>query len=143
MLGYPGHRSSRTVHDANDIMPVWSPDGGRVLFASDRDEQRQRLFQKHANSASAEELVLDLKTTSTVPYAWSPDGRFIPSARSPVGPANPLFRARLAGGPTTTVGFTAQYDVTRDGRFLLNVPVAEPPRAAMQVVLNRAAVSAP
>jgi Tol biopolymer transport system component len=234
--------SRLTVGEGNDVMPVWSPDGARILFASDRGTGRQAIFRKGANSAAAEELVLDLNPTSTVPYSWSPDGRLIlhrlmngvffstgilatagnapprlyaerdyvltnaevspdgrfvaytandsgrfevfvesfpepgsrwpvsreggghprwrpdgrelyyyapdgslmatpiqPGAASPVGVPTPLFRTRLAGGPTSTVGFTAQYDVTRDGRFLLNVPVADPPRPVIHVVLNWAA----
>ena len=49
-----------------------------------------------------------------------------------------LFSARLLGGPSTVVGFRAQYDVTADGqRFLLNVPVDEEASSpALTVVLN-------
>jgi hypothetical protein len=56
-----------------------------------------------------------------------------------VGTPVPLFTPQLLNGPTTTVGFRAQYDVTRDGRrFLLNVPVADTSGnlPSISVVLN-------
>ena len=52
----------------------------------------------------------------------------------------PLFEARLLNGPRGGFGFRAQYDVARDGRLLLNVPVDDtsaPP--SITVVLNWAA----
>lgn len=57
-----------------------------------------------------------------------------------VGSAVPLFRAQMLNGPTTAVGFRAQYDVTPDGqRFLLNVPVEKAQTSSITVVLNWAA----
>ncbi len=58
-----------------------------------------------------------------------------------VGVPVPLFSARILGGPSTVVGFRAQYDVTANGqRFLLNVPVDEEASSpAITVVLNWAA----
>jgi hypothetical protein len=43
-----------------------------------------------------------------------------------VGTSVPLFSTRLLNGPTSPLGFRAQYDVTRDGqRFLLNLPAED------------------
>lgn len=58
-----------------------------------------------------------------------------------VGAPVPLFIARILGGPSTVVGFRAQYDVTAHGqRFLLNMPVDEQASSpAITVVLNWAA----
>jgi len=53
-----------------------------------------------------------------------------------VGAATALFMPRLLNGPRATVGFRAQYDVTHDGRFLLNVPVADAPVPPITVILN-------
>ena len=55
-----------------------------------------------------------------------------------VGTPDPLFTARLLGGPAAVAGFRAQYDVSAKGqRFLLNVPVDETPEfTAITVVLH-------
>ena len=45
-----------------------------------------------------------------------------------VGGAVPLFQARLLNGPAPGPRFRQRYDLARDGRFLLNVPlVTRPP----------------
>jgi serine/threonine protein kinase/Tol biopolymer transport system component len=56
-----------------------------------------------------------------------------------IGAPVPLFTPGLLNGPVVGVGFRAQYDVARDGRFLLNVPVGDPPPSPIAVVLNWAA----
>jgi dipeptidyl aminopeptidase/acylaminoacyl peptidase len=78
-------------------------------------------------------------------FYYAGDGRLMAvpvtaGAALEVGSAVPLFRAEMLNGPSTAVGFRAQYDVTPDGqRFLLNVPVAEARRPSITVVLNWAA----
>ena len=68
--------SSRLTSDpANDYFPVWSPDGNRIVWGSNR-EGKYQLYQKLASGIGPEELLL----TSDVligPHSWSPDGRFI------------------------------------------------------------------
>jgi hypothetical protein len=53
-----------------------------------------------------------------------------------VGAAIPLFEARLLNGPIVSAGFRLQYDVARDGRFLLNVPVEDAIPPSITVVVN-------
>ncbi|HYT31056.1 MAG TPA: hypothetical protein VEO37_00560, partial [Thermoanaerobaculia bacterium] len=59
----------------NQTHPVWSPDGSRIVFASDRDGA-SNLHQKASSGAGSEELLLasDSAKSST---DWSLDGRFI------------------------------------------------------------------
>jgi Tol biopolymer transport system component len=68
--------STRFTFDLSiELFPVWSPDGTRIVFASDREGPRQ-LYLKNASGAGKEELLL--KTDSNkIPMDWSPDGRFI------------------------------------------------------------------
>jgi len=64
-----------TRNAANDWHPVWSADGTRLLFNSDRGGKSEGLlYMKSALDASAEETqVLDMESS---PTDWSPDGRW-------------------------------------------------------------------
>jgi Tol biopolymer transport system component len=70
-----GNPTRFTFDPASDLFPVWSPDGSRIVFASDRQGPRY-LYQRSATGAGKEELLL--KTDfNTYADDWSPDGRFI------------------------------------------------------------------
>ncbi len=56
--------------------PVWSPDGTRIVFASDRDGGVFNLYQKVASGAKDEQLLLKTPANKT-PTSWSRDGRFL------------------------------------------------------------------
>jgi Tol biopolymer transport system component/predicted Ser/Thr protein kinase len=56
----PDHAFSRFTFDAaNDIFPVWSQDGKSILFSSDQGGQLG-LYEKSANGASGEHLLLQM-----------------------------------------------------------------------------------
>ncbi|HJU41430.1 MAG TPA: protein kinase [Vicinamibacterales bacterium] len=62
-----------TTHSATDWVPVWSPDGGTLVFASDRQGQSS-LFRAPADGSSPEKL-LYRGPAGAFPNDWSPDGR--------------------------------------------------------------------
>jgi eukaryotic-like serine/threonine-protein kinase len=67
-----------TFNPAIDAMPVWSPDGARILFASSRN-QKFDLFVKNTDG-SQEEKLLDFDNAGKAdryPYDWSRDGKYI------------------------------------------------------------------
>ena len=68
--------ASRFTFDAaNDAWPVWSPDGSRIVFLSNRSSA-PGIYQKMANGAGSEELLLMAPNLRTID-SWSPDGRFL------------------------------------------------------------------
>ena len=68
--------SSRLTADASlHYSPLWSPDGSRVVFSSDRNGPYD-LYQRAASGAGEEEL-LARSSDDKVATDWSEDGRFI------------------------------------------------------------------
>jgi len=68
-----GVASRFTFHPALDGAPIWSPDGSRLVFFSNRSGDPV-LYQKLASRAGPEE---QLPGSSGIPLNWSRDGRFI------------------------------------------------------------------
>jgi len=69
--------ASRFTFDAhNDIYPVWSPDGSRIAFGSDRDGGVFSVYEKPANGATSEVLLLKAPE-GAAPYSWAPDGQVL------------------------------------------------------------------
>jgi eukaryotic-like serine/threonine-protein kinase len=68
-------RTRLTFDPAVDGLPVWSPDGQRIAFTSDRTGQPQ-VFVKDINGSSTEQRVAQSPFVM-FPTAWSRDGRSI------------------------------------------------------------------
>jgi Tol biopolymer transport system component/DNA-binding winged helix-turn-helix (wHTH) protein len=67
---------SRFTSDvADDVMPVWSPAGDRIVFSSNRRGIGD-LYQKSVTAGGSEELLLSTVQTK-IATDWSPDGRFV------------------------------------------------------------------
>ena len=75
--------------DHDDYKPVWSPDGQRIAFVSDRDENASEIYVMDADGSNQHRLTnhrADVNTTlkhydpwtdSDFGPVWSPDGRSI------------------------------------------------------------------
>jgi len=59
----------------DDVGPVWSPDGTRITFASNRKGTHD-IYQKPASGGGREELLFSDPNEKGV-SDWSPDGRFV------------------------------------------------------------------
>lgn len=66
-------RTRFTFDQGNDSGGVWSPDGTRLAFASDRG-QDWAAYVKSLSGVGEEELVVAIEGTSMFPESWSPDG---------------------------------------------------------------------
>ncbi len=64
-----------TFHPASDSNPIWSPDGSRIAFQSNREGQFD-LYMKNTSGAGQEELLLK-SASSKWPSSWSADGRLL------------------------------------------------------------------
>ena len=71
-----GARTSRLTFDAaSHQFPVWSPDGARIVFMSNRTGKFD-LYQKLTSGAAVEERLVASDQTK-VSTSWSADGRFL------------------------------------------------------------------
>jgi eukaryotic-like serine/threonine-protein kinase len=64
-----------TFDFARDFMPVWSPDGGSIVWSSQRDGG-DNLYQKSSNFIGDETALLK-SPEQKFPQDWSRDGRFV------------------------------------------------------------------
>jgi len=68
-----GTRMRLTV-EGNNASPVWTLDGTRVTFSSDRDGP-QNLYWKPADGSGQAEFLLNMNSQNNlIPTSWSPDG---------------------------------------------------------------------
>jgi eukaryotic-like serine/threonine-protein kinase len=76
-----GSTKRLTFDPALDAVPVWSPDGSRVIFASTRQNVFD-LYLKNADGAQEEKLLLHTDADK-YPNAWSRDGKYVLYAQGP------------------------------------------------------------
>jgi Tol biopolymer transport system component len=69
-----GTATPLTLHEAHDYMPVWSPDGKQIAFASDRYGNFD-VFVIPAEGGEAKRLTFH--SASEAPYTFSPDGKSV------------------------------------------------------------------
>jgi serine/threonine protein kinase len=70
-----GAMSRFTYHPADDLNPVWSKDGRRIYFTSDRKGARD-IFQKKVDATEEEELIFASPQSKSL-EDLSPDGRLL------------------------------------------------------------------
>jgi eukaryotic-like serine/threonine-protein kinase len=69
---FSGRPLTRLTFEGNDnLFPVWTPDGNRIAFASNKEGQLNIFWQLADGSGGLERL------TTGVPMSWSPDGQLL------------------------------------------------------------------
>ncbi len=103
-----------TFHQALDIWPVWSPDGTKVAFSSNRDGIFG-VFVKPADGVGAETKLFGI-AENTAPVDWSSDGRYILLLR--VGGSTRWDLVAIpANGDSTMIPVATTPFVELEGRF--------------------------
>jgi len=122
-----GTATQLTLHEAHDYMPVWSPDGRQIAFASDRYGNFD-VFVIQAEGGEAKRLTYH--SASEVPYTFSPDGKSVlfgaarmdqaANRQFPTGSMPELYSVSLNGGRVSQVLTTPAEEVkySDDGKLL-------------------------
>ena len=79
-----GATTRLTFDAADDLNPVWSPDGTRIAFTSDRKGERD-IYQKLSDGSGPDELLLEGRDGQKNLEDWSPDGKYLLYNHQPAG----------------------------------------------------------
>lgn len=118
-----GHSAQLTTGNDRNLQPVWSPDGDRVAFISDRDGNLE-LYLMNANGSELTRLT-DSAGNEGHP-TWSPDGTVIVFERTQEAPAtgktSHLFAVSLENGSVRQLTNSPDNDYhpswSPDGRYI-------------------------
>ena len=114
-----------TFHAARDSFPVWSPDGERVAFASERDGGMNVFWKTTDGTGEAERLTTPTAGRRTLPSSWAPDGTLV-LVEAPSGGQLDIavlsLDAERALETLIATEFNEPYpEVSPDGRWLAHV----------------------
>jgi Tol biopolymer transport system component/predicted Ser/Thr protein kinase len=109
-----------TFDPASDMMAVWSPDGSRLVFASNRAGVYD-IYEQASSGVGSEDVLLK-SGEPKYPYDWSPDGRWL--LYGVLGANLDLWVVHPAAGERKPVRYLAsqfnksQARFSPDGRFI-------------------------
>jgi Tol biopolymer transport system component len=139
-----------TTHQAVDGFPVWSPDGSRVVFHSQRNGTFDVWIKRSSGAVGSEELLIGTAANEW-PLDWSRDGRFLlyhrsdqdysssdllalpmtGSGRDPIAVATTPFEERL--GQFSPDGRWIAYETNESGRREVVVQAFPQPGAPVHI----------
>ena len=101
-----GQAARLTTNNAFDSNPIWSPDGQKIAFVSDRENSNKDIFLMPATGGTAKRLTTH--TSTEKPYTFTPDGKYIvysahyqdpvKSALFPTSMLSELYKVSVEGG---------------------------------------------
>ena len=117
-----GLRTRYTFDAANDAPSIWSPDGSRIVFSSNRKGHFD-LYQNVSDGSGTEAPLLE-DNLDKLPESWSPDGRFILFMTNGGSTGTALFVLPLTGDrkpvPFLKTQFNELYgQFSPDGRWVV------------------------
>jgi serine/threonine protein kinase len=118
ILGSSGGTTRFTSDQKDDFNPVWSPDGSRIAFTSDRKGPRD-LYWKPVAGNSPEELLF-ASSNQKAADDWSPDGKFVLFNDNTSGEvmALPIQGARKPFAAIDCNGSCDQGAISPDGKWI-------------------------
>jgi len=113
--------SRLTFGEHSDSFPLWSPDGGRIVFSSNRDGQ-YNLYWKAVDGTGKEER-LTVSDSHQAPYSWSSDGKLIAYLEHNVDTGRSIALLSLEGEPSSRLVLDSRFDernpsISPDGHWL-------------------------
>ena len=117
-----GTRTSRFTFDAmEDRYPIWSPDGDRIVFSSNRKAHFD-LYHGPSSRAGAEGLLV-ASPQDKIPTDWSADGRFVLYTSADPQTGSDLWVLPMEGDRTPWVFLKTPFDerygtFSPDGRWM-------------------------
>ncbi len=63
-----------TFDEANDLTPLWTPDGKRIVFSSAREGDYNSLYWKQADGTGKVELLTSIQDRHLSAFSWSRNG---------------------------------------------------------------------
>ena len=123
-----GQAVQLTTQPSYECNPVWSPDGKKIAFASDRKGNLD-VFVMPSNGGSAKQLTFN--SAGETPWTFTPDGRYIyfsaaiqdptTSALFPSSRLTEVYQVPVEGGVSTQVLASPAEEITfnRDGKFFV------------------------
>jgi serine/threonine-protein kinase len=114
----------RLTYEGRSSYPVWSPDGERIAFLSDREGDAAIFVQRVDGTGGAQRLTTPTEGEVHVPESWSPDGKYLSfAAVSANGTVYKLHTVALDDGSVATFGNVEANETigsvfSPDGRWL-------------------------
>ncbi|HEU5249536.1 MAG TPA: hypothetical protein VFW15_06065, partial [Thermoanaerobaculia bacterium] len=111
-----------TLEPSEEFDPVWSPDGTRIAYASERRSLNPQVFSRPADGSGNETLIWK-SDDAVIPQSWSPDGTAIACLRIGKDGGSDVWILPTGGNrsPTPflhTTFMEAQPDFSPDGRWI-------------------------
>jgi Tol biopolymer transport system component len=112
--------TERFTHSAENNAPVWSPDGTRIIYNSNRNSSVNNLWIKGASGTDPEVSLLTSSVNKS-PRSWSQDGAF--AAYEAIGARGDVWILPLAGDRTPFPFLQTPFDerepaFSTDGKWL-------------------------